>query len=86
MAKAQPGYTRRATAEACGITRRTLDRYVSSGLVVGTIQYVEGHGHMRLFTKEEIERIKGAHAALRARQPEALRRYQAPPPTTESAP
>ncbi|HAM59719.1 MAG TPA: hypothetical protein DCQ64_31640 [Candidatus Rokubacteria bacterium] len=83
-APAAPGYSRAVAAQRCGITTRTLDRYVSSGLVSGTVQYVEGHGHMRLFTAAELDRIRAAKADHLTRQPRGLRRTL--PPATETTP
>jgi len=83
MTTAAPGYSRTVAAQRCGITTRTLDRYVSAKVVEGTVQFIEAHGHMRLFTDAEIATIKAAKAAKLSRQPLGLRRT---PPATETTP
>ncbi len=76
------GYTRRQAAEIAGVSKRTLDSYVRQGVATGRIQFVEGHGHMRVFTEGEVERLTSHAVSQRAKQPEGLRRYNAGPPVT----
>ncbi len=55
---ARRGYTRRQAAKAAGVALRTVDYYRSRGAIQGRMQYVEGHGWLRLYTEDDIVRIK----------------------------
>ena len=69
------GYTRKQAAEACGVTPRTIDRYVAQGLVKGRIQFRPGHGHMRVFTHDELLKMHVIKADQAGNIAPGLRKY-----------
>ena len=69
------GYTRRQAADAAGVSLKTIDNYTRRGTINGRIQHIDGHGHMRIFTQQEINTIKKVLPQNVAAMPEALRRY-----------
>ena len=69
------GYTRRQAAKKAGIGLRTLDQYVHDGVATGRVQYVEDHGHMRVFSDTDIDHFKAEAERRKALQPNGLRTY-----------
>lgn len=69
------GYTRRQIAEEANVSLKTIDNYVKRGVIKGRIQYIDGHGHMRVFTAGEIDEVKRHLIDSVKTMPESLRRY-----------
>jgi len=81
-------YTRRAAAQAAGISPSTLSNYQRRGIVQGTWQATDGGRWAKVYSQRDIKRLIKHHAQQLAKMPAGLKAavYGPEPPKEEPQP